>query len=66
MTDHKPYRHRFSITILQHSVWLYHHFPLKRRDGQELLHERGIKVGHDTLRELTSTWVTTGTYTKCV
>ncbi|THF67944.1 IS6 family transposase, partial [Deinococcus sp. Arct2-2] len=24
MTDAKPYRHRFPMTIIQHAVWLYH------------------------------------------
>ena len=51
MTDAKPYRHRFSMSIIQHAVWLYHHFPLSYRDVQELLHQRGIQVSHETLRE---------------
>ena len=51
MTDAKPYRHRFPMTIIQHAVWLYHHFPLSYRDVQELLHQRGIEVSHETLRE---------------
>ncbi len=51
MTDAKPYRHRFPMTIIQHAVWLYHRFPLSYRDVQELLHQRGIEVSHETLRE---------------
>jgi putative transposase len=51
VTDPKPYRHRFPITIIQHAVWLYHRFPLSYRDVQELLHQRGIQVSHETLRE---------------
>ena len=51
MTDAKPYRHRFPITIIEHAVWLYHRFPLSYRDVQELLHQRGIQVSHETLRE---------------
>ncbi|MGY2896751.1 transposase-like protein [Deinococcus sp. UYEF24] len=64
MTDAKPYRHRFSMTITQHAVWLYHRFPLsflaraapmrtlgRYRDVQELLYRRGIVVSHETLRE---------------
>ncbi|UQN10191.1 IS6 family transposase [Deinococcus sp. QL22] len=51
MTDVKPYRHRFPMTIIQHAVWLYHRFPLSYRDVQELLHQRGIEVSHETLRE---------------
>ena len=39
------------MTIIQHAVWLYHHFPLSYRDVQELLHQRGIEVSHETLRE---------------
>ena len=39
------------MTIIQHSVWLYHRFPLSYRDVQELLHQRGIEVSHETLRE---------------
>jgi putative transposase len=51
MTDAKPYRHRFPMTIIQHAVWLYHRFPLSYRDVQELLHQRSIQVSHETLRE---------------
>ncbi|CAM4032834.1 IS6 family transposase [Deinococcus marmoris] len=51
MTDAKPYRHRFPMTIIQHAIWLYHRFPLSYRDVQELLHQRGIQVSHETLRE---------------
>ena len=51
MTDAKPYRHRFPMTIIQHVIWLYHRFPLSYRDVQELLHQRGIEVSHETLRE---------------
>jgi len=39
------------MTIIQHAVWLYHRFPLSYRDVQELLHQRGIVVSHETLRE---------------
>ena len=39
------------MTIIQHSVWLYYRFPLSYRDVQELLHQRGIQVRHETLRE---------------
>ena len=51
MTDPKPYRHRFPMTIIGHAIWLYHRFPLSYRDIQELLHQRGIQVSHETLRE---------------
>ena len=39
------------MTIIQHVIWLYHRFPLSYRDVQELLHQRGIEVSHETLRE---------------
>ena len=39
------------MSIIQHAVWLYHRFPLSYRDVQELLHQRGIEVSHETLRE---------------
>ena len=51
MTDAKPYRHRFPMSIIEHAVWLYHRFPLSCRDVQELLYQRGIQVSHETLRE---------------
>jgi len=51
VTDRKPYRHRFPLTIIQHALWLYHRFPLSERDVQELLHQRGIQVSHETLRQ---------------
>ena len=42
MTDRKPYRHRFPLSIIQYALWLYHHFAVSQRDVQELLQERGI------------------------
>ena len=51
MTAAKPYRHRFPMTAIQHAIWLYHCFPLSYRDVQEILHQRGIVVSHETLRE---------------
>jgi len=51
VTDRKPYRHRFAMTIIQYAVWLYHRFPMSYRDVQKLLHQRGIEVSHETLRE---------------
>ena len=51
MTDRKPYRHRFPLSIIQYALWLYHHFSLSQRDVQELLQERGIQVSHETLRQ---------------
>ena len=51
MAHSKPYRHRFRVMIVQHAVCLYQRFPLGDRDVQELLHQRGIEVSHETLRE---------------
>ena len=51
MTDRKPYRHRFPLSVIGYALWLYHRFPLSQRDVQELLHERGIHVSHETLRQ---------------
>jgi len=51
MNNPKPYRHRLPMTIIQHAVWLYHRFPLRYRDVQELLHWRSIQVSHETIRE---------------
>jgi len=51
VTDRKPYRHRFPLSIIQHALWLYHRFPLSERDVQELMHQRGIEVSHETLRQ---------------
>jgi len=49
--DRKPYRHRFPLSIIQHAIWLYHRFPLSERDVQELLHQRGLVISHETLRQ---------------
>lgn len=51
MNDTKPHRHRFPMSIIGYAVWLYHRFPLSYRDVQELLHQRGIEVSHETVRE---------------
>jgi len=51
VTDCKPYRHRFPLSIIQYALWLYHRFSLNQRDVQELLHQRGIQVSHETLRQ---------------
>ena len=44
MTDSKPYRHRFPMTIIQHAQKAVPTFPLSYRDVQELLHQRGTLV----------------------
>ena len=51
MTDRKPYRHRCPMSVIGYALRLSHRFPLSQRDVQELLHERGIVVSHETLRQ---------------
>lgn len=51
MSDRKPYRHRFPLSVIGYALRLYHRFPLSQRDVQELLQERGIVVSHETLRQ---------------
>ncbi|MGX9688600.1 IS6 family transposase [Deinococcus wulumuqiensis] len=51
MTDRKPYRHRFPLSVIGYALRLYHRFPLSQRDVQELLDERGVQVSHETLRQ---------------
>jgi hypothetical protein len=51
VTNLVPYRHQFQLTMILHAVWLYHTFLLSYRYVQELLHQGGIDVSHETLRE---------------
>lgn len=51
MSDRKPYRHRFPLSIIWYAVWLYHRFTLSYRDVQDIFLERGIQLSHETLRE---------------
>jgi putative transposase len=51
VTDAKPDRHRFPMTVIQHTIWLDHHFSPCDRDVHELLHQRGTQLSHQTLRE---------------
>lgn len=43
-------RHRFPPAIIQHAVWLYFRFTLSLRDVEDLLAERGIDGGYETVR----------------
>ncbi len=43
--------HRFPPEILSHAVWLYHHFSLSFREGEELLAEHGVLVGYEAVRQ---------------
>ena len=44
MSDRKPYRHRFPLSVIGYALRLYHRFSLSQRDVQELLHERVVVV----------------------
>ena len=41
------------MTVIQHAIWLYDCYPLSDRSVQELLHQRGMEVSHETLQEWT-------------
>lgn len=45
--DPRPDRHRFSLSITGHALWLYHRVSLSERAVQEVLHVRGIVVSHE-------------------
>ncbi len=45
-----PKRHRFSVSIISHVVWLYHRFNHGYRDIQEQIAYRGIILSHETIR----------------
>lgn len=51
MSGRKPYRHQFPLSVIGYALRLYHRFSLSQRDVQELLHERGVVVSHETLRQ---------------
>jgi len=43
-------RHRFSLEITRHSVWLNARFTLSFRNVEEMLAERGLDVSYETVR----------------
>jgi transposase-like protein len=43
-------RHRFPIDVIQQAVWLYFRFPLRFRNVEDLLAQRGIDVSYETVR----------------
>ena len=46
-----PFRHsRISPEVLRLAVRLYVRFPLSLRNVEDLLHERGIDLSHETVR----------------
>ena len=42
--------HRYPVEIINHCVWLYFRFPLSFREVEELMLERGVGVGYETIR----------------
>jgi putative transposase len=51
MTQHSPFRYfRASPEVIRLAVMMYVRFPLSLRNVEDLLHERGIEVSHETVR----------------
>ena len=51
MTKHSPFRpFKTSPEIIRLAVMLYVRFPLSLRNVEDLLHERGIEISHETVR----------------
>jgi putative transposase len=51
MTNHSPFRYfKTSPEIIRLAVMLYIRFPLSLRNVEDLLHERGIEISHETVR----------------
>jgi putative transposase len=42
--------HRYPIEIINQCVWLYFRFPLSFREIEEMMLERGVVVGYETIR----------------
>ncbi|WP_299356482.1 IS6 family transposase [uncultured Shimia sp.] len=51
MTKRSPFRYfKTSTEIIRLAVMMYVRFPLSLRNVEDLLHERGIAVSHETIR----------------
>ncbi|GGL80908.1 hypothetical protein GCM10011392_39370 [Wenxinia marina] len=51
MTQRSPFRYfKTSPEIIRLAVMLYIRYPLSLRNVEDLLHERGIEVSHETVR----------------
>jgi putative transposase len=51
MTRHSPFRYfKTSPEIIRLAVMMYIQFPLSLRNVEDLLHERGIDICHETVR----------------
>lgn len=51
MTNRSPFRYfKTSPEIIRLAVMMYIRFPLSLRNVEDLLHERGIEISHETVR----------------
>ena len=51
MTKHSPFRHfKTSPEMIRLAVMLYMRFPLSLRNVEDLLHDRGVEISHETVR----------------
>ena len=50
MTKHTPSYFKTSPEIIRLAVMIYVRFPLSLRNVEDLLHERGIDISHETVR----------------
>ena len=51
MTQRSPFRYfKTSPEIIRLTVMLYVRYPLSLRNVEDLLHERGIEISHETVR----------------
>ena len=51
MTKHSPFRYfKTSPEVIRLAVMMYGRFPLSLRNVEDLLHERGVDVSHETIR----------------
>ena len=51
MTEHSPFRYfKTSPEIIRLAVMMYIRFPLSLPNVEDLLHERGIDISHETVR----------------
>ena len=51
MTQRSPYGYfKTSPEVIRLAVMLYVRFPLSLRNVEDLLHERGIEISHETVR----------------
>ena len=51
MKNHNPFRYfKTSPEIIRLAVMMYVRFPLSLRNVEDLLHERGIDICHETVR----------------